>query len=41
MIMLLVKHESQFDMAKLMKFCLTPIPYCMGTADGFLAKTKK
>ena len=24
-----------------MKYCLTPVPYCMGTADGFLSKTDK
>ena len=24
-----------------MKYCLTPIPYSIGTADGFLSKTDK
>ena len=28
-------------MAKLMKYCLTPIPYSLGTADGFFVKTDK
>jgi hypothetical protein len=41
---LLVKSQGgdiRLDMEGLMKFCLTPVPYCIGTADGFLAKTDK
>ena len=41
---LLVKSLEEnvtIDMAKLMKYCLTPIPYSIGTADGFLSKTDK
>ena len=25
----------------MVKYCLTPVPYCIGTADGYLAKTNK
>jgi len=28
-------------MAELTKYCLTPIPYSLGTADGFFVKTDK
>ena len=41
---LLVWSQSQdrrIDMKELMAFPLTPIPYSIGTADGFLAKTDK
>jgi hypothetical protein len=41
---LLVKSQGgdiRLDMEGLMKFCLAPVPYCIGTADGFLAKTDK
>ena len=41
---LLVKSqggEIGLDMTKLMTYCLTPVPYCIGIADGFLAKTNK
>ena len=41
---LLVKSLEEnvtIDMAKLMKYCLTHIPYSIGTADGFLSKTDK
>lgn len=39
---LLVKpQECKLDMAELMKYCLTPVPYCIGTADNYLAKTNK
>ena len=41
---LLVKSQdskSRVDMAELMRFCITPVPYCIGTADGYLAKTNK
>ena len=32
---------SYFDLTQLMTYCLTPIPYCFGTAIDFLAKTNK
>ena len=39
---LLVKsQDTPVNMAEVMKFCLTPVPYCIGTADGYLAKTNK
>jgi len=39
---LLVKsQEITVNMAEVMKFCLIPVPYCIGTADGYLAKTNK
>lgn len=39
---LLVKSQyTPVNMAEVMKFCLTPVPYCIGTADGYLAKTNK
>ena len=41
---LLVKSLEEnvtIDMAKLMKYYLTPIPYSIGTAVGFLSKTDK
>ena len=31
----------QLDMKEMMKYYLTSIPYCIGTADGFLSKTNK
>ena len=40
---LLVKalEGEQLDLDQIMKFCLTPIPYCLATADGYLAKNEK
>ena len=41
---LFVKSQSQglqLDMKELMTYPLTPVPYSIGTADGFLAKTDK
>jgi len=41
---LLVKSQEEnlkYDMAELMKYCLTPIPYSLGTADSFFVKTDK
>jgi len=41
---LLVKSQSQgitLDLKELMSYPLTPVPYGIGTADGFLAKTDK
>ncbi len=39
---LLVKsRHSTINMSELMKYCLTPVPYSIGTADGYLAKTNK
>ena len=41
---LFVKSQSlglQLDIKELMTFPLTPVPYSIGTADGFLAKTDK
>ena len=31
----------RLDMTQLMAYCLTPVPYCICTADGVLAKTNK
>ena len=41
---LLVKsqnHQSPIDLKELMTYPLTPVPYCIGTSDGFLAKNDK
>ena len=41
---MLVKAQAanlQLDLEEIMKYQLTPVPYCIGTADGFLAKTDK
>jgi len=41
---LLVKSQEKnlkYDMAELMKHCLTLIPYSLGTADCFFVKTDK
>ena len=41
---LLVKSQEQnssVDLEKVMSFQLTPVPYCLGTPDGFLNKTNK
>ena len=41
---LLVKSQNQqspLDLKELMTYPLTPVPYCIGTSDGFLAKTDK
>jgi len=41
---LLVKAQAanlQLDLEEIMKYQLTPVPYCIVTADGFLAKTDK
>ena len=40
---LLVKalEGEKLDLDQIMKFCLTPIPYCLATADGYLAKNEK
>ena len=41
---LLVKSQNlnlNIDLKKVMKFQLTPVPYCLGTSDGYLAKTNK
>ena len=41
---LLVKSQNQqspLDLKELMTYLLTPVPYCIGTSDGFLAKTDK
>ena len=41
---LLVKSQEMnlnIDLDFIMKFQLTPVPYCLGTPDGFLAKTNK
>ena len=41
---LLVKTQdqaSQVDLQELMSYPLTPVPYSIGTSDGFLAKTDK
>ena len=39
---LLVKLQNKnIDLSELMRFCLTPVPYCIGTDDGPLAKTNK
>ena len=34
-------QDQRMDLRELMTFPLTPVPYCIGTADGFLAKTDK
>ena len=42
--MLLTKSQlldEQLDPDELMKYSLTPVPHCHGTADGFFAKTNK
>ena len=36
-----LEENVSLDMAKVMAYCLTPVPYCIGTADGFLSKTDK
>ena len=33
--------RSYFDLTQLMTYCLTHVPYCICTANGFLAKTNK
>ena len=41
---LLVKSQCQepkVDLAEMLKYPLTPVPYSIGTADGFLAKNEK
>ena len=40
---LLVRADATgaIDMRKVMKYPITPVPYSIGTADGFLAKTDK
>ena len=41
---LLVKSQNQqspLDLKELMTYPLTPVPYCIGTSDDFLAKTDK
>jgi hypothetical protein len=39
---LLVKSEKlNMNMKELLKYPLTPVPYSIGTADGFMAKTNK
>ena len=41
---LLVKSQlmtKPISFQELMKYCLTPVPYSLGTPDGFLAKTDK
>ena len=41
---LLVKSQYggiRLNMKQLMTYCLTPVSYCIGTADGFLAKMNK
>ena len=41
---LLVKSQEKkinIDLEFIMQFQLTPVPYCLGTPDGFLAKTNK
>ena len=40
---LLIRSEPSgtIDVENLMKYPITPVPYSMGTADGFLAKTDK
>ena len=35
------KEGINLDLKELMKYPLTPVPYIIGTADGFLAKTDK
>jgi hypothetical protein len=31
----------QLDLEEIMMYQLTPVPYCIGTTDGFLAKMAK
>ena len=40
---LLVKSQSHghIDVDELLKYPLSPVPYSLGTADGFMAKTDK
>ena len=41
---LLVKSQSlgkNIDLLNVMKYQLTPVPYCIGTSDGYLGKTNK
>ena len=41
---LLVKAQNlnaQLDLQEVMTYQLTPVPYCLGTPDGFLCKTNK
>ena len=41
---LMVKAQSsgnKLDMREIMKYPLTPVPYSLGTSDGFFAKTDK
>ena len=39
---LLVKGEGlKLDMRELMTYPITPVPHCIGTADGYFAKTDK
>ena len=41
---LLVKSQAlgkSLNLQEVMKFQLTPVPYCLGTSDGFLNKTNK
>ena len=33
--------EEPIDLRELMKYALTPVPHCLGTPDGFLAKMNK
>ena len=33
--------DEILDLNRIMKYCLTPIPYCIATADGYLAKGDK
>ena len=33
--------DEILDLNRIMKYCLTPIPYCIATADGYLAKGEK
>ena len=37
----LENENVDFDLAHIVKFCLTPTPYNIGTADNYLAKTDK
>ena len=41
---LLVKSQDlggKLDLKEIMKYQLTPVPYCFGSSDGFLGKTNK
>ena len=41
---LLVKSQAlgqNLDLQEVMKYQLTPVPYCLGSSDGFLSKTNK